>query len=328
MTIPLVSNRPANRFYRGGSRIAAFRGEADAAPYEPEDWVASTTTVFGEQQTGLSRLPGGRLLRDAVREAPAQWLGVEHAFRWGSDIRLLVKLLDAGQRLPVHAHPDDHFALQQLGHEHGKAEAWYILEGGTVHVGLRRAVLRSELDDLVARQDADALLALLHPIVVVPGDVVWVPPGELHAIGEGVFLVEVQQPEDLSILLEWRDFAIDGAASGHLGIGFDRALAAVNLRPRTPVELRELVFSAAPSGQLLPPDAERYFRLERIPVDGPGLIDAGFAVIVVTDGVVVLGGRPTPRGATHLLPAAGGPLAVDGHGELLVARPPAPSIRL
>ncbi|WP_231560250.1 hypothetical protein [Microbacterium hominis] len=39
----------------------------------------------------------------------------------------LVKLLDAGQRLPVHAHPDDAFAAAHLGRAHGKAEAWYIL---------------------------------------------------------------------------------------------------------------------------------------------------------------------------------------------------------
>lgn len=45
--IRLASNRPAERFYRGGSRIAAFRGEPGTAPREPEDWIGSTTTIRG-----------------------------------------------------------------------------------------------------------------------------------------------------------------------------------------------------------------------------------------------------------------------------------------
>jgi hypothetical protein len=43
--------------------------------------------------------------------------------RFGADTRLLVKLLAAGQRLPVHAHPHVSFAAEHLGRAHGKAEA-------------------------------------------------------------------------------------------------------------------------------------------------------------------------------------------------------------
>jgi mannose-6-phosphate isomerase len=77
----------------------------------------------------------------------------------------------------VHAHPDDSFAAQHLGHRHGKAEAWYILEGGTVHLGLRRDVSEMELASLVETQNVEGLLGLLHEVDVAPGDVVWVPPG-------------------------------------------------------------------------------------------------------------------------------------------------------
>ena len=160
--ILLPSNRPAERFYRGGARISAFRGEDRSAPREPEDWVASTTTVNGEPDVGLTTLPDGRVLRDAIEQDPIAWLGDGHVARWGSDTRLLVKLLDAGQRLPVHAHPHDDFAATHLGRAHGKAEAWYILQGGTVHVGLRQDVETADLAALVERQDATTLLGLLH----------------------------------------------------------------------------------------------------------------------------------------------------------------------
>ncbi len=259
--------------------------------------------MSGAALTGLTALPdggGGRgiLLRDAVAADPVHWLGGAHAQRWGADTRLLVKLLDAGQRLPVHAHPDDAFAAAHLGRAHGKAEAWYILSGGTVHLGLREDVDLDRLAQMVARQRTEELLALLHRVEVHPGDVVWVPPGELHAIGEGVLLLELQQPEDLSILLEWRGFALDGAVDGHVGIGFDRALTAVTRRARSAAEIDELVHPApvGHEGSVFPAAADAYFRLERRVVEGTAVVSAGFAVVVVTDGDVMIGGAPARAG--------------------------------
>lgn len=320
----LAANRPPERFYRGGSRLASLRGESVAPEREPEDWVGSTTTIRGEDALGLTTLADGRLLRDGVDADPVGWLGAAHANRWGADTRLLVKLLDAGQRLPVHAHPHDDFAAAHLGRVHGKAEAWYILEGGTVHVGLREDVDTAALAQLVARQDVDALLGLLHAIEVAPGDVVWVPPGELHAIGAGVLLLELQQPEDLSILLEWEGFAIDGPALGHLGLGFELALTAVNTRARRAEDLSELVRAAPASGSAFPPAADAYFRLNRRPVDGSAVIDAGFSIVLVSRGSVTIDGQDHATGATLLIPAAAGEQQVHGAGELLIARPPLP----
>ena len=235
--VVLSSNRPPHRFYRGGRRITEFRGEPPAAEREPEDWVASVTTVAGEQRLGLSSLPDGRLLAEAVAADPAGWLGEAHDERWGADPLLLVKLLDAGQRLPVHAHPDGDFAHRHLDRAHGKSEAWYILRGGDVHLGLIRQVGVIELFGLLEQRDADRMLGLLHRVTVVPGDVVYVPPGVLHAIGEGVLLVELQEPEDLSILLEWAGFDIDGPRDGHLGLGYPVALQAVERRGRGAEEI-------------------------------------------------------------------------------------------
>jgi len=324
MPIRLPSNRPLERFYRGGARISAFRGEPPAHEREPEDWVASTTTIHGEDALGLTVLPDGRTLRDAVESDPVGWLGAAHAASWGGDVRLLVKLLDAGQRLPVHVHPHDDFASAHLGRAHGKAEAWYILDGGTVHVGLRRDVDAGELASLVREQDVDGLLGLLHEIRVARGDVVWVPPGELHAIGQGVLLLELQQPEDLSILLEWRGFEIDGDDAWHLGLGAELALAAVNTTARTAEEMARLVRAAPASGSVFPAEADVYFRLERVPVDGVVRVAAGFAVLVVAAGEVEVAGEAAPRGSTLLLAAHEGAVSVTGHGEVLIARPPLP----
>jgi mannose-6-phosphate isomerase len=325
--ILLPSNRPPDRFYRGGRKITEFRREPAGGDREPEDWIASTTMLAGEKSLGLSVLPDGRSLKAAIDEDPRAWLGDAHLERFGADTRLLVKLLDAGQRLPVHAHPHASFAAQYLGRTHGKAEAWYIVEGGDVYLGLRQDLTVGYLKSLVISQEVETMLGLLHRVEVYSGDVVYVPPGVLHAIGEGVFLVELQEPEDLSILLEWRDFELDGERDGHLGLGFDLALEAVECRSRSREEIRELVGPAGFGSSVLPAAASPYFRLERVALNGEATLDPGLAVLVMLTGEAdVEDGRRihVRSGNTAVAPNVYGHLRLHGHGELLVCRPPRP----
>ncbi|RMI09538.1 class I mannose-6-phosphate isomerase [Cellulomonas triticagri] len=330
--IPLTANQPADRFYAGGARIAAFRGPAGApaaGDHVPEDWVGSVTPLFGETALGLTRLPEGPLLRDAVAADPVAWLGPAHVAAWGADVGVLVKLLDAGERLPVHAHPDVPFAAEHLGLAHGKTEAWIALTAAPVHLGFRRDVGTDELARWVAQQDTVAMLDAMHVLDLEPGDAVLVPAGTPHAIGAGALVVELQEPTDLSILVEWAGFAIDGAAAGHLGLGFATALAAVDRRGRSAAEVAALRGSrAGDTGDLLP-DAAPFFRAERW--RGAGEWDAGFAVAVVVAGsgaLVAADGTRTPlsAGGTVLVPWSAGPLRLEATGsdlEVLRCRPPA-----
>jgi mannose-6-phosphate isomerase len=322
--IVLPSNRPQDRFYRGGRQITDLRGDPPAGEHEPEDWIASTTHVFGQAGLGETVLADGRTLRTAVEADPVGWLGDAHVAAWGADTKLLTKLLDAGQRLPVHAHPDGAFSEQHLGHAHGKSEAWVILRGGTVHLGLQRAVGEAELRQLVDGQRTTELLELLHPIHVDAGDAVFVPAGQLHAIGAGVLVLEVQEPEDLSILLEWSGFEIDGTEAGHLGLGFDTALQAVSRDPLDGTALDALVTRGVASGPLLAAAAEPFFSVERLQVDGEARLGAGYAVVLVERGEVTLDGVPLHRGTTAVVPAGAGVVAATGSGSLLVSRPPRP----
>jgi mannose-6-phosphate isomerase len=181
------------RFYLGGPEIAALRGGEPAGERVPEDWVGSTTTVFGDDELGLSRLPDGTLLRDAAAADPVAYLGPHHAARRGPDPALLVKLLDAGERLPVHVHPDDAFARRTLRTRYGKTEAWIVIAttkaDASVAAGFRADVAPETLERWVRDQDHDAMLGALNPLPVKPGDAIFVPAGTPHAIGDGVLIV-------------------------------------------------------------------------------------------------------------------------------------------
>lgn len=325
-----------HRFYRGGPRIAAFRGIASADGYAPEDWVGSTTAVFGSDGTGLSRLPDGRLLRDAIAAEPERYLGQSHVSRFGPDPVLLVKLLDAGERLPVHFHPDGDFARRYLASAHGKTEAWVIVEAddsATVHVGFREAVDAPTVAAWVAGQETHAMLEALNQLPVGVGDTVFVPAGTPHAIGEGILMVELQEPTDFSVLLEWNGFAIDGAAEGHLGLGFERALEALDRAAWSRERLEELR-RRRPRGRgdvepLFPPDADPFFRAERVRPDPMVELPAEFSILVVVEGEGELvssdGSRlPLARGRTALVPFAAGACRLQGSLDVLRCRPPAP----
>jgi mannose-6-phosphate isomerase len=309
------------RFYRGGAAIAALRGIEHAPERQPEEWVGSTTTVFGEPELGLSRLPDGRLLRDAMAADPVGFLGPEHSAGRGADPRLLVKLLDAGERLPVHVHPDDAFAGETLGSAYGKTEAWIVIAtagpAATMHVGFRDDVSAETLERWVRDQDAGAMLDALNVVEVRKDDVLFVPAGTPHAIGEGVLLVELQEPSDLSILLEWRGFA-SGEDEASLGLGWEVALRCVDRSANDPDSLL---------GGQLPDAAGSFFRADRIDGSQPGELDRGFAILVLVEGAGELSSQegealPVARGDTVLVPWDAGAWRLEGDVVGVACRPP------
>ncbi|GAA3461622.1 class I mannose-6-phosphate isomerase [Saccharothrix longispora] len=321
--VPLAANQP-RQFYRGGAAIAALRNDVGAGG-GPEDWVASTTTRFGKDEAGLSRLPDGRWLRDAVAADPVTWLGAEHAAEFGGDTALLVKLLDAGQRLPVHCHPSNAFAEQHFGCRHGKTEGWIVVgttgPEPTVYIGFREDVPADVVARWVAEQDP-AMLDALNPVAVSPGDTVFVPAGVPHAIGEGVFIVELQQPTDFSITLEWDGFLAD-AEAGHLGLGYDKALDCVERRAQS---VDDLVLrtraETGPSVPLLGTRADPFFRADRLHVSGTAAMEPSFGVLVVLEGAGTVGPVAVHRGSTLVVPHAAGEVVVTGDVVAVRCRPP------
>ena len=328
-----------HHFYAGGPRIARFRGVESADDQAPEDWVGSVTPMFGQSERGLSRLDDGRLLSEALAADPEAFLSPDHLARYGADPALLVKLLDAGQRLPVHVHPTREFARRHLSCPYGKSEAWVVLEareGAEVHLGFRSDVAEDQLAGWVRRQDTAAVLGALHALPVSEGDAVFVPAGMPHAIGEGILVVELQEPTDFSVLLEWDGFGLDGTTDGHLGLGFDVALGCVDRSGWAVEALEELRAERADNEdggvrRLLPPVADTFFRAERIrPQGGAARADEGLAILVVVDGDGVLRSRGGDlvlrRGQTVLAPHAAGELLLEGSVDIVVCRPPAPEI--
>jgi len=322
-----------DHFYLGGERIAELRGVDMPSPRRPEEWLAATASRTGEPGVGPSRTSGGELLKDLIAADPIGWVGTADGPH--GDNGILVKLLDPAQRLPVHVHPDRSFATSHLGCPYGKTEAWFVLatsgDQPSVWLGFSRDVDPEELSRRVEAQDSGWMLSRMNRLDVRPGDGILVPAGTAHAIGEGVFVAEVQEPTDFSILLEWSVTTATRDES-HLDLGMPLALSATNCSAIPAAELAALRHtqpgstSAAPQ-RLLDEAADPFFRLDLLaPADGTApSLPAGFAVAVVLAGSGSLqspaGAVAVERGQVLAVPAGFGPWAVSGEVEVLTGRP-------
>ncbi|GAB3597220.1 class I mannose-6-phosphate isomerase [Microbacterium tumbae] len=331
----LDANQPLERPYRGGAGIARFRGTSQPGEYAPEDFVGSITEVHGGGH-GLTRLPDGRLLRDAIAADPIGFLGEDHTRRHGANTLLLVKLLDTAERLFVHFHPDDRFASTVLHEPRGKTEAWAIVDvedgvDGYAAVGFSRPVSPIEVGRWFDGQDVPDMLGAMHRVPLQAGSTLLVPAGIPHSIGPGITLVELQQPADLSILLEYRGYRGLDATSALMGLNLDEAIDALDRHAWSAEEIASLM--TAPrlddSGRewLFPEQADPFFRAERIVAGDRRELEAAFSLLVVLRGEGALewaGGRQeVRRGDTVLVPHGAGPVSLSGSFEALRALPPA-----
>ena len=326
---------PSNQFdhfYRGGNRIGKLRN-GPGGPMRPEEWIGSTTTRFGESVNGLSKLPNGKLLRDEIKDDPISWLGEKHLAKFGSSSEILVKLLDPDQRLPVHYHPDKKFAADKLHLNHGKTEAWIILDapaGAKVGVGFKSKIAKEKVSALVKAHDSQGLLDTLNFLEVKAGDAVFVPAGVPHAIEAGIFVLELQEPTDLSILLEWDGFAVDGDKDGHLNLGYETALDALRFDPLSESDLGKIVTrfesDSSSSHQIFNSIADEFFRADFL-VGDDAKIDAGFGVLLILNGSGQLifenfGEFKVESGDAVVIPHCAGGFTLSGC-KGIISRPPA-----
>ena len=236
---PFVLNMPRVwRTYLGGSMIDALHGaENGADEHFPEEWIMSVISAINAgrehiKNEGLAMIEGEDIpLKSLIDASPEEMLGKEHTNTYGTHPGVLVKILDSSERLAIQVHPNREKAMELFGSQYGKTECWHILGGRSidgqkpcVYLGFKEGITKEKWKEIFDKQDIPAMLDCLHRFDVEPGDTILIQGGVPHAIGAGCFLVEIQEPTDLTIRTERTTpggFKI--ADSGcHQGIGFDR----------------------------------------------------------------------------------------------------------
>jgi mannose-6-phosphate isomerase len=122
---------------------------------------------------------------------------------------LLIKILDAAEKLSLQVHPPAEQAAE-LGGE-PKTEMWYIADavpGAEVFVGLKRGVTRQKFEQKLR---TGRVAECVHHIKARPGDALFLPSGRVHAIGAGLVIFEIQQNSDTTYrVFDWNRLGLDG----------------------------------------------------------------------------------------------------------------------
>ena len=152
---------------------------------------------------GISAHPHGDC---KIAEGPYQgktlsWLYQEHRELFGNikspEFPLLVKIIDAKDKLSIQVHPDDAYAKEHENGSLGKTECWYVMdcpENAELVIG-HNAKTREELAEMV---HAGRYEELIRRVPVKKGDFVQIIPGTIHAITEGMLILETQQSSDVT----------------------------------------------------------------------------------------------------------------------------------
>ncbi len=172
-----------------------------------------------DERTGesleISALPGreslienGELAGQPLSAALEKW---GHELTGGVEgFPLLLKLLDAREMLSVQVHPDDSYASRNEGGKLGKTEAWLVLSAQP-DARLVYGVNVEDTDALRRATEEGTLEEALRWVRVLPGDVLYIPHGCVHALGGGLVIYEIQQSSDVTYRFwDWGRVGGDG----------------------------------------------------------------------------------------------------------------------
>jgi len=346
------------RIYKGGYLLKKFRGLKNPKDSDyPEDWILSTVRAlqpYGISDESISKIKsieGIDNLEVLIRHFPEDILGKGYVKKFGYSLNLLVKLLDSSIRLPLQAHPSKIFSRKYLNSDFGKAEAWYILatrkigkENPYVLIGFKPGINKDIMRKMVEEQDIKGMLSFMHKVEVMPGDAIFVAPGIPHAIGEGVFMVETQEPTDFTLSIEKRvGIQILKEKDCHIGLGWNRALNIFDYQGHYLPEVKEKYWMKKEllvsnrGGKLYRLNGGEYMKscfemmLMEEAKDIKISFEGRFASIVITRGEGIIstnvGDFEVKEGETYMLPAS-----IDVHRyfatkrnlDIVISLPPIP----
>ncbi len=224
------------RTYLGGKMISALHGEDGEDGHFPEEWLMSTVCArnAGREHIteGITKVADRELTLPQLLETdPEALLGKTHSEKYGANPGVLVKLLDAAERLTLQVHPTREEAMRLFGSPFGKTECWHIIDCRTIdgaepciYMGFKEGVTRKHWEHCFHTQDIPAMLDCLHKIPVKKGDTFIIRGGVPHGIGAGCFLVEIQEPTDYTVRTERTTPSGLAVADSmcHQGLGFDK----------------------------------------------------------------------------------------------------------
>jgi mannose-6-phosphate isomerase len=220
---------------------------------------------------------------------------------------VLVKFIDAQDKLSVQVHPSDEYALK---HENslGKTEMWYIVdadEGAGIYLGFKESTTKEEFANAISN---GTLCSLLNFINVKPGECYFIPAGTIHAIGSGCIICEIQQNSNVTYrVFDYKRKDKDG---NERELHIDNALAVTDLNKFTPESIEPPLLAKC-----------KYFTVTRLDLCGETTqktVGKSFHSLTCILGNATINGEKMTAGDTFFVPANFGEYSLCGNAEILI----------
>ncbi len=316
---PLLLTPPIKDNIWGGTRLKTEFG------YSTDHAIAAEAWVLSCHKDGPSVVSNGACAGLSLPDVLDQWgpaaLG-EKAARFPY-FPLLIKLIDAHDRLSIQVHPADDYAMRVEG-EFGKTEMWYIVDcepGAELIYGFSKGLTKEEFR---RRIEDNTLTDVCNRVPVKKGDVFFIEAGTLHAIGSGILIAEVQQNSNTTYRVF--DYGRLGADGKPRALHVDKAVDVTETAPPSRPYGQVGETAAIPGGTCRPLASCDLFTVQLLEVTGTlsvGCLES-FTSLLCLDGsctVQASSGESLTlsKGGSLFLPA-GMTAKITGQAQLLCSR--------
>ncbi|MCD7846838.1 MAG: class I mannose-6-phosphate isomerase [Oscillospiraceae bacterium] len=280
---PLILKAPLKDYIWGGTRLKTDFGFESELSKVAEAWVVSC------HKDGPSVVSNGCLTGKTLEEA-IEIMGNDalgEACKDFDRFPILVKLIDAKNRLSIQVHPSDEYARANEG-DNGKTEMWYVIdcdEGAQLVYGFKNSI---DSDEFRERIESNTLDDVLNYVDVHKGDIFFIPSGTVHAIGKGILIAEIQQNSNVTYRVS--DYGRLGADGKPRQLHVEKAIAVSNTNPPSNPYGNVGKVRVCGDSTVRHLAKCKYFDANLITLDGGYEIrnDTSFVSLVVIDGEVEL----------------------------------------
>ncbi len=314
---PMLLKPVGKDYLWGGTRLKEeYNKDIDMTPLA-ETWECSTHPD-GQSIVASGKFKG-KTLAEVIKAHP-EYLGTKYKDK--GELPIMVKLIDAEKKLSVQVHPDDRYALEHEN-QRGKTEMWYVLDAepdarliyGFAHP-VNKEILKKAIEN-------DNISKHIKKVNVNKGDVFFIPPGTVHAIGKGIVIAEIQQNSNVTYRVY--DYNRKDKNGQKRELHFDKAIDVLDMSVSRDIRQNPRIIRYSPgcSRELL--CRCEFFEAERIQVSDKFLFEVSktsFQVILCTEGEGVLNSECThlsfSKGDCVFIPADSGKCFIKGNAAMII----------
>ena len=303
----------------GGHKLEAFKHLPLCDEPIGESWELSAVPM--NESVVTDGEDKGLTLTQLVQRYGAALVGEEVYRRYGDRFPLLIKFIDARRDLSIQVHPDDELAMRRHG-SLGKTEMWYIIqadEDAKILTGFKRPMSPEEYEQRVAD---NTIVDVIHATASKPGDVFFIPAGQIHAICAGNLLAEIQETSDITYRVY--DYDRRDANGNPRELHTEQARDALNYG----VIDSKVEYTPVAVPGVTPLASCHHFDVRRVDFNDGYTLEMpqphSFIALLCLEGETALQSEGMPavtlrQGETVLVPAVVDKVEMTGHAQLLTA---------